>query len=157
VRSFATPVWYQIDNGKWAQGTTITVDGEGVHTISVGKSSNDSKPQTESLGIDLTPPVVTLEIDPLPEQEAGIFTATGDATYTFKAADGLSGVSSIEIATDGKTYTPYTKPFTLPAGRHVLRCRATDRAGNQSKAITGEWISGGAETSLELTVPSLVK
>jgi hypothetical protein len=69
-----------------------------------------------------------------------------------KAADGLSGVKSIEYSTDGKVYVPYSKPFRLPPGRHTIRCRATDHAGNQSTKMTGEWITGTDEDSLEVEV-----
>ena len=34
----------------------------------------------------------------------------------------------------------------------MLRCRATDRAGNKSSAMTGEWITGSGEDLLELNV-----
>lgn len=152
VRSFTSPIWYQVDKGEWKQGSAFTVDREGVHSVSLKKSADDRAPEQQILRIDLTPPVVTLDIDPLPEQEAGIFTAKGEANYRLKAVDVLSRVASIEVSTDGKSFEPYTKPFTLLPGRHVLRCRATDHAGNKSKAMTGEWITGGDEDSLELNV-----
>ena len=64
----------------------------------------------------------------------------------------LAGVKAIEYSTVGNQYVPYTKPFTLPPGRHVLRCRATDRAGNISSAMTGEWITGSSEEFFEINV-----
>jgi hypothetical protein len=102
----------------------------------------------------LTPPLVTLHIDPLPEQEAGIFTSKADARFTITAQDGLSGVKSIEVSTNtnGKNFRPYTKSFSLPAGKHVIRCRAIDRANNESSRMTGEWITGSDEDFLEISV-----
>jgi hypothetical protein len=157
TRRFDSPVWYQIDKNEWTRGSTLTVDQEGVHTLAVKESETDADPKQEQLRIDLTPPVVTLEIDPLPEQEAGVFTASGDARYTLKATDGLSGVKSIEFSIDGKVYQTYKKPFSLLPGRQVLHCRATDRAGNISTKMTGEWITGTDDDALELNVLSVGK
>ena len=152
TRKFKSPVWYRVNNDEWVRGSTVVVDHEGIHTLSIKKTEDDPQPEQQTLRIDLTPPVVTLEIDPLPEQEAGIFTAKGDASYTFTAVDGLSSMKSIEVSIDGTRYAPYTKPLTLSPGRHVLRCRATDHAGNKSSAMTGEWITGSNEDFLEINV-----
>jgi hypothetical protein len=157
TRKFNSPLWYRVNKNEWTRGTTVSVDQEGVHTLAVKKSETDADPKQEELRIDLTPPVVTLEIDPMPEQEAGVFTASGDARYTLKATDGLSGVKSIEFSTDGKEFQTYRKPFALSPGRQVLHCRATDRAGNTSTKMTGEWITGSDDDSLELNVQAVAK
>jgi hypothetical protein len=152
TRTFKLPVWYKVDDGEWLRGSKVAVDHEGTHNLQIKQSETDSKPQQQTLNIDLTPPVVTLVIAPLPEQEAGIFTAKTDSVYTLTVADTLSGVKTIEYSTDGRQYASYTKPFKLSPGRHDLRCRATDRAGNESRAMTGEWITGSREELLEANV-----
>jgi len=152
TRRFDTYVWFSLNQGEWTQGDKIVVDREGVHTLFVKAHEGDPEPEVHKLGIDLSPPQVTLDISPLPEQEAGFFTATVDTIYTVKAVDHLSGVQSIEVATNGVDYSTYTEPFTLPPGRHVIKCRVTDHAGNKSTAITGEWITGTDTDSLEVNV-----
>ncbi len=102
--------------------------------------------------IDLSKPVVTLEIAPQLNQEAGIFTTDAKTVYSFTAADGLSGVKSLEYSTNGKDFQPYSKPFQLEPGRHVIMGRAVDHAGNESVGMTGEWITGSDENYLEVEV-----
>jgi hypothetical protein len=152
TRTFKSPVWYKVDQGEWFHGSKVAIDHEGTHTLQIKQTETDPNPEQQTLNVDLTPPVVTLVIDPLPEQEAGIFTAKAGTRFTVKVNDTLSGAKSVEYSTDGNRYLPYIKPFTLPPGRHTLRCRATDRAGNQSRSMTGEWITGSAQDSLEVNV-----
>jgi hypothetical protein len=151
TREFRSPVLYQIDNGEWARGSVLTVDSEGVHALNV-KQADSGSPSKQTVRIDLTPPTVTLRLEPLPEQEAGIFTVKGNLRCTIKADDVLSGVEEIEVSTDGTRFKTYTAPFTLGPGKYVIRCRATDRAGNKSSAMTGEWITGSSSDKLEIKV-----
>jgi hypothetical protein len=150
TRLFKAPVTYRLDEEKWKQTSTIEIAREGVHELSV----KDPKQGThvEYVRIDLSPPVVSLEIAPLPKQEAGNYTTSIDTQYAVTATDNLSGVKSIELSTDGTRFVPYVQPFKLPKGRHILRCRATDRAGNVSHTMTGGWITGNAAKSLDVTV-----
>jgi hypothetical protein len=151
TREFKSPALYQINNGEWVRGSVLTVDREGVHAINVKQGDSDS-PSKQTVRIDLTPPTVTLRLDPLPEQEAGIFTVKGNLRCTIQADDVLSGVKEIEVSTDGTRFKSYTAPFTLAPGKYLIRCRATDRAGNKSSAMTGEWITGSSSDKLEISV-----
>lgn len=46
------------------------------------------------------------------------------------ARDDLSGVARTEYSLNGRDWTVYDGPFTLPAGDVVLAVRSTDHAGN---------------------------
>jgi hypothetical protein len=150
TRRFDAPVSFRINKEEWKNASTIEIAREGVHEVSV-KDPKDGN-HVEEIRIDLSPPVVSLEISPLPKQEAGNYTASVDTQYAVTATDNLSGVKSIELSTDGMRFVPYVQPFRLPKGRHILRCRATDRAGNVSQTMTGGWITGNAAKSLDVTV-----
>ncbi|OJF10107.1 OmpL47-type beta-barrel domain-containing protein [Couchioplanes caeruleus] len=85
-------------------------------------------------GPDTTAPTVGAEV-------AGERNTAGDylgrATVTVAASDEGSGVDTIEHQLDGGGFVPYTNPIEVGAvGDHVVRYRATDRAGNVSETGT---------------------
>ncbi|WP_374207568.1 OmpL47-type beta-barrel domain-containing protein [Streptomyces sp. XM4193] len=83
-------------------------------------------------GEDTTPPEVTAKVDGT-QNEAGDY--VGSATVTLNATDEGSGVEKVEYALgeDGE-WQPYTDPFVIDEiGDHVVRHRATDKAGNVSE------------------------
>ena len=50
---------------------------------------------------------------------------------------------SFEVSIDSGPYNIQSEPFGLAPGRHELRARARDAAGNVSVMITGEVLTGG--------------
>jgi hypothetical protein len=61
----------------------------------------------------------------------------GVATVAVTATDGDSGVQRIQYSFNGGPYTAYTAPLTITrAGEHMVKYRATDRAGNTSRPRT---------------------
>ncbi|MEV6601115.1 copper-binding protein [Actinoplanes sp. NPDC051346] len=82
-------------------------------------------------GPDTTAPTVAAEV-------AGQRNPSGEylgrATVTVAASDTGSGVDRVEYRLDDAGFTPYTRPLEIEAiGDHVVRYRATDRAGNVSE------------------------
>ena len=81
-------------------------------------------------GQDTTPPTVTGQVTGT-RNAAGEY--VGSATVTVTAADGGSGVASVEYQVDDTGWEPYTAPVTVSAiGDHSVQFRATDQAGNTS-------------------------
>ncbi|WP_329109531.1 ThuA domain-containing protein [Micromonospora sp. NBC_01699] len=102
--------------------------------------------RTDSADDDTTAPTTGAEV-------AGPITAgwyTGPATVTLTSTDetGGSGVGSTEYQLDGDpAWTVYTGPVQVTGdGQHVLRYRATDRAGNLSSP-------GQVEVRVDATAP----
>lgn len=144
--------WIRVDGGEWKFGKAVRIDQEGVHTLELKKTEADEAPQRESIGIDLSPPVTELITKPLLLQEAGMFTTPAATEFALAATDGASGVRQIEYALDGGNYVPYVKPFHLTPGKHVIKARAADFAGNCSTLLTGDWTTGNRAEKVEVDV-----
>ena len=63
-----------------------------------------------------------------------------------------TGVKGIEISIDGGDFVAHTAPLRLAKGEHELRCRVTDMAGNVSKTIAGQVLTGGHTDVLMVNV-----
>ena len=90
------------------------------------------------IAADTTPPVVSLLLD-----GGAPATNSPTVTATLLASDDLSGVSDIQLSTDGAAWSgwqPYspTVTWTFPTGdgAKILWVRVRDRAGNVSTAAT---------------------
>jgi hypothetical protein len=133
---------------------------EGRQTLTFGATDlagNVEAPQSLTVGIDLTPPV--LDVQPPPSEQPGMIVFYPDSfTVTLSATDNLSGVAAIEYAVDDdgfrcsdlppRTCTPYTGPFTISGpGNHTLHSIAFDAAGNW------QWRSDQFLTISTVTVP----
>ncbi|MCP4640103.1 MAG: prolyl oligopeptidase family serine peptidase [bacterium] len=143
---------YRVNGGPWQTGTHVDVTQEGLTSVDFKAASSGDAYETKTVRIDTAPPVIVLTTEPILEQEGGVYFAGTDTVFTFEGRDALSGVEGIEMSVDGSSYTPYLRPMSLPLGQHVLRCRATDRAGNQTEVITGPELTGGETTTLHVTV-----
>lgn len=112
--------YYRIDDGDLAQGTALTVSGEGVHQVryhSVDVAGNVEAEQTAQVRIDLTRPTVRHTLTPA-ANEAGWNNAP--VTVDFTCDDRPSGVASCspsaKVETDGKD--------------QIVAGTAVDKAGN---------------------------
>ena len=98
------------------------------------KAGNTSEPQTVTVTVvargDLDAPFVAADLEGEVNPQGAY---TGKATLVLSATDTASGVASVEYDLDGAGFVRYGQPVTLTAvGEHVVRYRATDRAGNVS-------------------------
>ncbi|GGZ38628.1 OmpL47-type beta-barrel domain-containing protein [Streptomyces poonensis] len=131
------------DGGAWQPYTTpVVVDQVGSHKVryrAVDKAGNTAAEKSVEFTV-VAPP--TDDTAP-PETSAtvtGEQSAEGDyvamATVTVSASDTGSGVNTIEYAIgDDGAWQPYTAPVMVhEVGAHVVRYRATDKAGNVSDA-----------------------
>lgn len=147
---FGPDVWHRIDSGPWERGASATIAHEGLTRVATRTGTDTGEVTT--IRIDATPPVLELSAQPPLEQAGGDYTANRGTRFYLIGQDHHSGVARIEYRTNGGGYQLYTGPFVFPPGRHTLAARVTDRAGNVGSNISGAMLTGGATTSLIVTV-----
>ena len=133
----------KVGNGHWSQKGLIEIVEEGITEISVKKNEEDIAPSRQKVYIDSTAPIAELLASPILNQEGGIYYGTPETEFIIKAIDALSGIKSIEVSIDGEKYQKYDFPLKLLIGRHELRCRVIDHAGNMNEFMSGQTLSGG--------------
>jgi hypothetical protein len=125
--------YYKVDNGATTQyepGTTITVSGEGKHTLTswstdfAGNVEDQTAPgNTLVVNIDTTPPVVTYT------GNAGTYSVDQTVAITCAATDPMHNGVASGIASN--TCKDLTGPaYTFALGTDSFSATATDRAGN---------------------------
>lgn len=110
---------------------------EGISTLtwfSVDRALNQEAPQTTTLALDWTPPLIT-------------YTVTGDAVapgwyrsaaqVTVTATDAVAGLGALAYRLADGAWQPYTKPLTIAdGGQHLVHLRAVDQADNLAEVTT---------------------
>ena len=134
--------FYKIDGGDFKLYEVPFSISEGTHTISYYSKTNyiTEDPQTKTLKIDLTPPLITFNFE--------------ETTYTAESTFVISGKVSEPstlyingIMVDVKSDLSYAKEFPIENGGNTFTLRATDVAGNSTiRQIT---------VVLDLTTPVL--
>jgi hypothetical protein len=105
--------------------------GQGEHTFAVRAidlaGHVDPTPATRTWTVDTIPPDVTISAGPANGSASG-----PRVSFVFAASDG-----TLTCSLDGRPFTACASPaaFSLPAGTHELRIRATDLAGNTETAV----------------------
>jgi hypothetical protein len=106
---------------------------------------------------DRTPPVLTVLYPP-----SGLKVAYSKIVVSGRASDS-SGVSSVEISADGKSWTrciltgdDWSGTVTLSAGRNTISVRAADSLGNQAQSSTGAVYDQPADPAAGRTTLSLI-
>ncbi|MBY8874240.1 DUF1080 domain-containing protein [Micromonospora sp. PLK6-60] len=132
---------YALDGAEYATyAAPVSVTAVGAHTLTyraTDKAGNTSTPQSVSFTVvappadDTTPPSTSAEVTGEKNADGAY---VGTATVTVTAADGGSGVDTIETSLDGQPYATYTAPLAVnQPGEHTVSYRATDKAGNTSE------------------------
>jgi len=138
--------FYSVDGKPALEGTTFTVIGEGIHKLtynSVDVAGNVEVLNVKELKIDMTPPVVNLNVqegavvignegdvkgkDKRRDGDRGTTVKTALLAYT--ATDNLSGIASQSLTLNGKPVeNGATVSFPEP-GTYTIIATATDKAG----------------------------
>ena len=125
---------YQIDDGSWQLYVSpFPVDADGNHTVdyfSLDREGNAENPKATRVPVDRNPPVF-LTLSP----EATV--PTSNVVLSWKAEDIASGVAGFNVSVDGRPFEAVglqtSKTVSLPDGRHTVRIRALDVAGNDAE------------------------
>ncbi len=164
-------------------GSELTISDEGVHSISAfatDGSGNSGKLDLGSLGMDLTPPIISnMAVTPTRP------TIDNDVAVELTFFDGLSGPKSlagkdlsalleVSLSVNGRSVKPqslqvipgtsdraralFAKPFRTGDERFVIDANGHDMAGNNFRAISEPYEIAPipADNFLGLTVPSSV-
>ncbi|GAB2584993.1 hypothetical protein GCM10027168_17240 [Streptomyces capparidis] len=137
-------VEYALDGGAYQPYTApVAVHAVGDHTMAfraADRAGNVSAVRSVAFTVveppagDGTAPEVSAAVSG-ERDAAGRY--VGVATVAVTATDGDSGVQRIQYSFNGGPYTAYTAPLTITrAGEHMVKYRATDRAGNTSRPRT---------------------
>jgi hypothetical protein len=133
-------VEYALDGAAWtAYADPLRVDEVGEHTVSYRASDqagNVSVPEAVAFTVvpgqqdDTEAPKVSATVA---GQQRADWTYDGPVTVTVAATDTGSGLKSVEYSVDDRAWTAYTSPVEVDdVGRHTVRYRAVDAAGNVS-------------------------
>ncbi|MEW8970568.1 MAG: fibronectin type III domain-containing protein, partial [Mesobacillus sp.] len=126
--------YYSVNGSDYVEGTTFTVEGEGVHQVSfysIDKVGNKEEVQTSEVKIDMTKPETASDITK--------DWATADVQVKLSAEDQLSGVAKTFYSVDGKEFAEGTTFTVAGDGEHQVKFYSVDLAGNvedvQSKVV----------------------
>lgn len=119
---------YSLDGGAYAQGNSVSISSEGIHTLryySVDGAGNKEAVKEKIIQIDTTAPEITMpDITKVLISDA--------LNYPILTSDSTSGVDSVSITLDGKPASSSIKaaPLSLTLGVHSFVVTASDKAGN---------------------------
>jgi hypothetical protein len=154
-------VEYALDGGTWTEyADPVTVDTVGEHSLSyraTDQAGNVSVPEAVAFTVvpgqsdDTEAPQVTATVA---GKQRADWTYDGAVTVTVVATDAGSGVKSTEYSVDDKPWTAYTQPVEVDTvGRHTVRYRATDAAGNVSAVGSSGFEISTSATPAKCTSP----
>ncbi|MFI1953972.1 OmpL47-type beta-barrel domain-containing protein [Streptomyces xinghaiensis] len=146
---------YALDGGEFAEyAAPVAVDAVGEHRLvyrAVDRAGNVSAEKAVEFTVvappeeDTTAPETSAEVSGERDAEGAYL---GSATVTITATDAESGVERVQYSLNGGPYLAYTAPVTVArAGPHLLRHRATDKAGNTSAAKTVDFTVAEEDTT----------
>lgn len=137
---------YRVDAGPLTPGTTATIDGEGAHVLSyrsIDRFGNAEPFRSLNVFVDRSGPTAAFETT-ASEPAAGGWTR-GSWTLASVTCDdrpsgspaGASGCAGVDVSIDGEPFQPFTGARSLDTeGRHEIRARVSDKAGNRAIVST---------------------
>ncbi|WP_080837697.1 Ig-like domain-containing protein [Cohnella massiliensis] len=139
-RGSVAKTMYSLNDGPFAEGNTIAVDGEGAHTIryySIDRAGNQEVVRQTQVKIDLTPPTIEISasaIGPAGTVPGPTFGLTDRIQVSVSLADALSGIASGNATLDGEAVALafVLEPMELSIGSHTIAAEALDHAGNEA-------------------------
>lgn len=125
--------YYSLNDGSFAEGTSITVVKEGINKISfysVDKVGNKEIVQTVYVKIDKTAPVTATNVPETWSKQ--------DITVTLAVTDEQSGIFKTFYSIDGSDYLQGTSFTVKNEGIHKINFYSVDTAGNIEAVKTTE-------------------
>ncbi len=123
--------YYSVNDGEFVEGTTFTIEEEGVHKVSfysVDKVGNIEQAKTIYVKVDQTAPVT--EVNEIPSGFTKPFTVNLDAI------DEQSGVAMTFYSINGSEYVEGTSFLVEKEGVNEISFYSIDQAGNKEDAQT---------------------
>jgi fibronectin type 3 domain-containing protein len=125
--------FYSINGSEFVEGTSFTVDKEGINKVSfysVDKAGNVEKPQTIEVKIDKQAPVTVSDVNEIWSKE--------NVTVNLTATDTQSGVAKTFYSINGSEYKEGTSFIVDNEGVNQVSFYSVDQAGNIEKPQTIE-------------------
>jgi len=144
--------WFKLNQDDWREGERVAIAQEGTNLILIKKQKDAQSAETINKKLDMTPPKLILISKPPIQQLAGEYFATPETQFAVGARDALSGIAKIEVAIDGAEFKPVAEPFGLPVGKHEIRARCTDWAGNSMMTFTEGTEGGGPKDRIQVQI-----
>lgn len=131
-----------VDGGPFTAYSSPLTFAEGRHTVefrAVDRVGNIEPTQSLALRSDASAPETSLALQggrQVPAAAASTFYASSDTRFALPAADPVvadvaSGVDFTTYRDNGGAVQPYSAPFTLSAGSHLLSYQSRDTVRNQ--------------------------
>ncbi|MFB9326670.1 OmpL47-type beta-barrel domain-containing protein [Paenibacillus aurantiacus] len=130
AQSGVAATYYAVNGSEYQEGTSFTVENEGVSTISfysVDAAGNKEDVQTIKVSVDRTAPVTTATAPTAWVQAAAVELAASDAQ---------SGVAATYYAVNGSEYQEGTSFTVENEGVSTISFYSVDAAGNKEEAQT---------------------
>ncbi len=125
-------IYDRFDGGSWQPYTApVTVGIDGVHTVeyfATDAASNYETIHSATFKVDTVGPVTSAVLSGTPGSGTWF---RSPVQVTVNGSDVGSGVSTIQVRSDGGAWSTYTSPFSIPTdGVHTVDSYGTDVAGH---------------------------
>jgi len=121
-------VQVRVDGGAWQEGSTVTVDTDGTHTVEFqawDQAGNHASASPLTVQVDRTPPIAAAGLT-TPDGLNGWYVSP--VTIQANSSDTVSGLASQGISLDGLSWVPSILIST--EGTTTVQVHAQDNAGN---------------------------
>jgi len=145
----------KIDNGEFGRQTspyTLPPQVDGVHTVAVRAYDNatNSCEGIAKVYIDTVPPNSFTAVA-APHN----WTCLKTPTISFNTTDNTSGIARYEVRVDNESFSVQTSPYILPPlgeGKHAVKVRAFDQAGNIAESIVNVYVDTEPPTQVSIAL-----
>ncbi|NWF63033.1 MAG: Ig-like domain repeat protein [Chloroflexi bacterium] len=137
-----------VNGSSWSMVNGPLSFTDGMHTIqfrATDNAGNVTETALQSVNVDTTAPTLNVSTTGTNGTNGWYVSAV---TFTPTANDATSGLYSLEVTTDGSTWSIVNGPLSLNDGIYTVQFRATDNAGNISQTPS-------QQIKVDATTPSL--
>jgi large repetitive protein len=143
-QSGVAKTYYSINGSQYVEGTTFTLNEDGIHVVSfysVDNAGNEETPKSTVIKLDKTPPVTV--------SDATDSWSKDDVAVIFTVTDDLSGVAKTFYSFNGTDFKEGTSFTVTEEGVQTVYFYSVDIAGNVESTKT-------VEVKIDKTAPETV-